>query len=359
MGAASGGAARGGRAVRRARLAGVPVLRVMLVLLLASGLILTAVGVGSHRASAEGQSAEVNTNGVLVRDDAGFWANVIGGASAGQWFDVTGGPTADNWYGIDYYGTPGYILGDYLTWDGPGGDASVDTSAGVGGVNTSSVDSGGGASTSWVNTDALVVRADASGDSNVVGTMYWGQPVTVLGQESYGYVLVNTSAGNGWMWGQDLSVVLVAGDVPVADSDSGGGSAASGSASSSEKWIDVDRSSQLVTLYQGDTVVMQVWGSMSKDQSDEGFWATANGTYHVFEKDGPIHYTSYGHAWVRYYVGFDPLRDNGFHSYSLESWGAYTWNYTEPTGGCIATELGAAETIYNFADYGTRVEVHW
>lgn len=352
---AAAGVCGGAPASRSVGLGRVPVFRVMMALALAAGLILTAVGSGSRPVSAEGQWAAVNANGVLVRDDAGFWANVLGGASAGQWFEVTGGPTTDDWYAIDYYGTPGYIFGDYLSWDGAGGETAGGASAVTDTTGVMALN-GGATSTSWVNTDALVVRADASSDSNVVGTMYWGQAVSVLGEQANGYVLVSTSAGSGWMWGQDLSVVPVgagSGNAPVA-TDTGGGTA-----TSSTKWIDVDRSSQLVTLYEGDTPIYQVWGSMSKDQSDEGFWATANGTYHVFEKDGPIHYTPYGHAWVRYYVGFDPMRDNGFHSYSLEEWGAYTWNYTEPTGGCVSVELGAAETIYNFADYGTRVEVHW
>ncbi len=127
----------------------------------------------------------------------------------------------------------------------------------------------------------------------------------------------------------------------------------------SERWVDVDRSSGVVTLYDGNVVMLSVWAAMSADQSETSFWATANGSYRVFAKEGALHYTPYGRAWIRDYVAFDPSRDNGFHSYSLESWGAYAHGFNAPTGGCVALDLWAADYLFNFVSIGTRVEVHW
>ena len=126
-----------------------------------------------------------------------------------------------------------------------------------------------------------------------------------------------------------------------------------------ERWVDVDRSSGVVTLYEGDVVMLSVWAAMSAEQSESGFWATANGSYRVFAKEGALHYTPYGRAWIRDYVAFDPARDNGFHSYSLESWGAYATDFNAPTGGCVALDLWASEYLFDFVSIGTRVEVHW
>ena len=206
----------------------------------------------------------------------------------------------------------------------------------------------------WVQVTTDVVNVRETPNGLIIGQASWGQSFEVVGGPTpdnwykidyygvHGFVLGDYlgAGGTGAATGSDTNWAAV---VPP----------------SSERWVDVDRSSGLVTLYEGDVAVVQVWAAMSSDQSESGFWATANGTYHVFAKEGALHYTPYGRAWIRDYVAFDPARDNGFHSYSLESWGALAHGYNAPTGGCVALDLWAAQYLFNFVSIGSRVEVHW
>ncbi len=214
--------------------------------------------------------------------------------------------------------------------------------------------SGAAAEGIWVQVTTDVVNVRETPNGVIIGQASWGQSFEVVGGPTpdnwykidyygvHGFVLGDYlgAGGAGAAVGSDMDWDAVA---PV----------------SSERWVDVDRSSGLVTLYDGDVAAVQVWAAMSADQSESGFWATANGSYRVFAKEGALHYTAYGRAWIRDYVAFDPSRDNGFHSYSLESWGALAHGFNAPTGGCVALDLWAAEYLFDFVSIGTRVEVHW
>ena len=126
-----------------------------------------------------------------------------------------------------------------------------------------------------------------------------------------------------------------------------------------ERWIDVNRTNQTVTLYEGWAPVASYWGAMGFDPSADGFFATAVGTYHVYSKTEGLSWTPWANAFITDWVGFDPARVNGFHSYTLDwlgnmlPWGA------GPTGGCVALDSWAADHVFAFAEYGMRVEVHW
>ncbi len=212
----------------------------------------------------------------------------------------------------------------------------------------------------WVQVTTDVVNVRDTPNGVIIGQASWGQSFEVVGGPTpdnwykidyygvHGFVLGDYLGAGGMDMAVGSDMAPVDDAVPVAAAPI-----------VSERWVDVDRSSQLVTLYDGDVAVVQVWAAMSSDQSDGGFWATANGTYYVFAKEGALHYTAYGRAWIRDYVAFDPSRDNGFHSYSLESWGDYAHGYNAPTGGCVALDLWAAQYLFDFVSIGSRVEVHW
>ena len=125
------------------------------------------------------------------------------------------------------------------------------------------------------------------------------------------------------------------------------------------RWIDVDRSDQMVTLYDGDAPVASFWGAMGADPSDEGFYATAIGTYYVYSLNSSLTWTDWGQAWIRDSVGFDPDRQNGFHTYSMDAGGAVLPNGAAPTGGCVALDPAAADALFAFVTIGTPVVVHW
>lgn len=209
----------------------------------------------------------------------------------------------------------------------------------------------------WVQVTTDVVNVRETPNGIIIGQASNGQSFEVVGGPTPdNWYKIDYYGVHGFVFGDYIGAGGTGVDSGLLAST---GTAATAAPVSAERWVDVDRSSGVVTLYEGDVVVLSVWAAMSADQSDSGFWATANGSYHVFALESALHYTPYGRAWIRDYVAFDPARDNGFHSYSLESWGSYAHDFNAPTGGCVALDLWAAEYLFDFVSIGTRVEVHW
>jgi uncharacterized protein YgiM (DUF1202 family) len=278
--------------------------------------------------------AYIDTDVLNLRDEPGTWGNIITQMWQGEAVDIYSGPTDDGWYEVGYYGEWGWAYGGYLSIDGESGwysdaDSGGGSSGGVGGFGVSA----------WVDTDLLNMRGSASMDADVLDLLTQGEEVVVTGFDENGFVPVNAHGETAWVWSGYLSY-----DGPV------------GSAGP-ERWIQVDRSDQTVTLFEGDEAVATYWASLGYDQSSDGFYSTAIGTYYVYSKYAPLSWTEWGKAYIAWWVAFDSERDNGFHSYSMDSNGNVLSNGDGPTGGCVATEPGAAEEIYNFAEVGTRVVV--
>ncbi len=210
------------------------------------------------------------------------------------------------------------------------------------------------ASDGTIDTDVLNLRDSPSTDGEVIAQMWQGEYVAIVdGPTGDGWYQVDYQGSVGWAYGGYLSIDGAGGW--ASDAGVGGVSSASGG----ERWIDFNRSSQTVTLYEGDTAVASYWGAVGWDGSADGFYSTAIGTYYVYSKYAPIAWTDWGQTYIKYWVGFDSSRSNGFHSYSLDANGNVLPNGAGATGGCIATDLGAASEIFDFAEIGTRVEVHW
>jgi hypothetical protein len=70
-------------------------------------------------------------------------------------------------------------------------------------------------------------------------------------------------------------------------------------------------------------------------------------------------WTPYAKAYIGYWVGFDPARDNGFHTWTMDINGYVEPGGDGPTLGCVATTTEHAAKIWSFTDYGTRVVIHW
>ncbi|MEA2586576.1 MAG: hypothetical protein QOF33_4661 [Thermomicrobiales bacterium] len=287
-----------------------------------------ALALTPHSARGDG-IAYVNTDVLNLRDGPGTWAGVLNTMWQGEAVDVLDGPTDDGWYQVSYGGEVGWAYGGYLAIDGESGWYGGDDSGGVGGFWGSA----------WVSTDLLNMRAWASTDADVLDLLVQGEEVTVTGIEQNGFVPVSAHGVSAWVWSGYLAY-----DGPAETGP--------------ERWIDVDRSSRTVTLYVGDEAIATYWASFGFDESAHGFYSTAVGTYYVFAKHGPLAWTDWGKAYIESWVAFDPERDNGFHSYSMDANGRVLSNGDGPTGGCVATEPGAAREIFDFASVGTRVEVH-
>jgi len=128
---------------------------------------------------------------------------------------------------------------------------------------------------------------------------------------------------------------------------------------SGEKWIEVDRTTALVTLHHGDTVVATYQGKIGRDPSTDGYYATAVGTFHVFSMNRELTETPFvGGVFLTDWVGFDPERSNGFHSPVRDAAGNVVNTQGTTTLGCVRLEEQAARDLYDFAHIGMRVEVH-
>lgn len=194
---------------------------------------------------------------------------------------------------------------------------------------------------------SLNLRAEPGTWAPVIGTLWQGERLALLaGPTPDEWYQVQAGERTGWAFGGGLTL------------DGGSGWGATSAAGGVERWVDVDRSTQTVTLYEGDIAVASYWAAMGSDPSNDGFFATAVGTYHIYEKVGPLSWTDWGGAWVADWIGFDPARLNGFHTYSMDASGQVLPGGAGPTGGCVALAPAAADHLFAFVSIGTRVEVH-
>jgi len=126
-----------------------------------------------------------------------------------------------------------------------------------------------------------------------------------------------------------------------------------------EKWIEVDRSTALVTLHHGDTIVATYQGKIGRDPSPDGYYSTAVGTFHVFMKNRQLTETPFVEGvYLTDFVGFDSERSNGFHSPVRDAAGNVVETQGTVTMGCVRLDEQAAKDLYDFAFIGMRVEIH-
>jgi hypothetical protein len=196
----------------------------------------------------------------------------------------------------------------------------------------------------YVDTDVLRLREGPSKSNDVILDMSQGEAVEVVDGPDDGWYQVDYNGTVGWTWGGYLSF--------------DGGSVGGGGESDPEHWIDVNRSSGTVSLMVGEDVVESFSASLGYDQSDDGFYATANGTFYVYGMTADLTWTDWGGAYIDDWVAFDPDRSNGFHAWSMDENGNVLPNGDGATGGCVAMEPWAADELFNFASMGMRVEVH-
>jgi len=196
----------------------------------------------------------------------------------------------------------------------------------------------------------LNLRAEPGMWSPVVGQLWQGERLALLaGPTADNWYQVQAADQTGWAYGGGLAL----------DGSAAGGEQWSAAVDGGEHWVDVNRSTQTVTLFAGDVPIASYWAAMGSDPSDDGFFATAVGSYAVYEKIGGLSWTNWGGAWVADWIGFDPNRLNGFHTYSMDENGQVIAGGDNPTGGCVALDPAAADQLFDFVSVGTRVEVHW
>lgn len=199
--------------------------------------------------------------------------------------------------------------------------------------------------------------------SNLSAILYMdeGAPVDVLFGPHEGLYEVRYYGTDGWIWAEYLSLD----GAPAGSGNYGGGDSAPVSysepsaASSNEHWIDVNRSSGLVSLMIGNETYASFWGSLGYEATDYGFYATAIGTYYIYGFQHELHYTAYADNYISHWVAFDPERYNGFHSYTKDKYGDIVPSGAGRTAGCVALAPGDIDQLYDFATMNMRVEIHW
>ncbi len=109
----------------------------------------------------------------------------------------------------------------------------------------------------------------------------------------------------------------------------------------------------------GETVLREVSPVAVGERIDTGEYAsTQTGTFYVYEKAAELAFDPPYDAYISDWVGFDPDKANGFHSFLKDEAGDVVDSRTgRVSNGCIRT--GAPEEIFAFAEIGMLVYVHW
>jgi len=124
------------------------------------------------------------------------------------------------------------------------------------------------------------------------------------------------------------------------------------------KWIDVDVTSFVVRLMDGTSMVQEISPVAVGAQVDTGAYeSTQTGTFHVYNKVEDLAYDPPYQTYISHWVGFDPDRANGFHSFLKDKDGNVVDASTgRVSNGCIRT--GDPDAVFAFAEIGMPVYVH-
>ncbi len=157
------------------------------------------------------------TTEVYVRNAAGTDGAILGSLSTGNTVSVSG-YTNNNWIRITYNGHTGYVSSDYLSWNAP-------------------VTAMGG--TMYVTNVQANVRSYYSTDADVLGTLGYGDDVTVTGYTPNNWIRISYKGYTGYVYGDLLSWTdpLDYSDVSFEDDDHNSGSSSNPADTSSVKQV--------------------------------------------------------------------------------------------------------------------------
>ena len=123
------------------------------------------------------------------------------------------------------------------------------------------------------------------------------------------------------------------------------------------RWIEVDVSRYVVRLMDGKQVVKEIGPVAVGREVDTGrYESTQTGLFTVYVKTAPCTFDAPYNTYIQWWVGFDPEKANGFHSFLLNEAGAVVDASTgRVSNGCIRT--GDAEAVFQYAEIGMPVFV--
>lgn len=157
------------------------------------------------------------TTEVYVRNAAGTDGAILGSLSTGNTVSVSG-YTNNNWIRITYNGHTGYVSSDYLSWNAP-------------------VTAMGG--TMYVTNIQANVRSYYSTDADVLGTLGYGDDVTVTGYTPNNWIRISYKGYTGYVYGDLLSWIdpLDYSDASFEEDDQNSGSSSNPADTSSVKQV--------------------------------------------------------------------------------------------------------------------------
>jgi hypothetical protein len=125
-------------------------------------------------------------------------------------------------------------------------------------------------------------------------------------------------------------------------------------------WIDLNLSDGNTRLMEDRTIIKTIpsaWGYGIPGTADD-YYSTPPDLYFVYEKHDELHYDpTYSGGYFRGWVGFDPERANGFHSFILDSQEKVIDDRLGSIShGCVRLEDW--RSLYDFAQVGMPVVVH-
>jgi lipoprotein-anchoring transpeptidase ErfK/SrfK len=124
------------------------------------------------------------------------------------------------------------------------------------------------------------------------------------------------------------------------------------------RWIEVDVTHYVVRLMEGRKVIEQIGPVAVGAQIDTGAYeSTQTGLFHVYNKIAPLSYDAPYKTYIQWWVGFDPDKANGFHSFLEDEHGKVVDGSTgNVSNGCIRTP--DPQALFDFAEVGMPVLVH-
>ena len=142
-----------------------------------------------------------------------------------------------------------------------------------------------------------------------------------------------------------------------ADSQSGAHADRTAEGARTGRWIEVDVTRFVVRLMDGKQVVREIGPVAVGREVDTGrYESTQTGLFHVYNKTAPRTFDAPYNTYIQWWVGFDPAKDNGFHSFLLDAEGKVMDAGTgRISNGCIRT--GEAEAVFQYAEVGMPVFV--
>lgn len=136
--------------------------------------------------------------------------------------------------------------------------------------------------------------------------------------------------------------------------------ASDGSSAPTEgRWIEVDVTNYIVRLMDGPTVVEEIGPVGVGVDIDTGeYVSTQTGLFYVHNKIEGLAYDAPYDTYISHWIGFDPEKDNGFHSLLKDASGTIVDPSTgRVSNGCIRTP--DVERVFAYAEIGMPVWVHW